>query len=197
MNPYGNAGMGKMRMDPTGRFRLLAFMAAAIASVGLVALGVQIGTDGLRSNGPERNAASATAAPTAAVVDLRRARPIPGLDQALDSGLPVELAGGVGLPDAQAGAAQVMVPDEAPAPSSAPSNPSDAPAPVEQPPISDLPLAPVAEPLLPVASPILEPLEPVLNPLLAILDPLVSTGSTKNTTATTGLLPTLVGMLGL
>jgi hypothetical protein len=63
--------MSGPRLASPATFRLVAASAAAVASLGVVALGVQLGTHGLVGDGPGRNPGSASASPVAAVVDAR------------------------------------------------------------------------------------------------------------------------------
>ena len=192
-------GMADLSLESPTTFRLVAAATATVASLALVALGVQLGTDGL-GIGSDRNPASASASPAAAVVDLGRPRVAPDLSDTLLSLFPAALttpaASGATTLSAGSGAAA-----PAPAPAPAPSEPAPAPAPEPAP-------TPLPEPLpsapLPDPSPILAPLEPVvdtvtdgLGALGTALDPEPEPGDTASAEAPVDLLPTLTGLLGL
>lgn len=143
--------------------RLVSASVAAIAALGVVALGVRLGTDGLGS-APARNPASATATPAAAVVD--RARPAgSALEQAVLSTLADDeataTATAVDAPAAPAGPTPAPTPADAPPPAPAPA-PEPAPAPDE--PVAPLPDSPVPLPVDP---------EPVVAPVEETVDTLV------------------------
>lgn len=193
--------MADLSLESPTTFRLVAAATATVASLALVALGVQLGTDGF-GIGSDRNPASASASPAAAVVDLGRPRVAPDLSDTLLSLFPAALT-----TPAVPGATTILTGSgpspAAPAPAPAPSEPAPAPAPEPAP-------APLPEPLpsapLPDPSPVLEPLEPVvetvtdgLGALDATLEPEPEPGTTDTTEepVEVDLLPTLTGLLGL
>ncbi len=191
--------MAELRLDAPSAFRIVAAAAATVASLGLVALGVQIGTNGLGSGGPERNPASAAASPAAAVVNLGRTRPVPSLGETILAllptpavVLPVVTAPGVAsttsaLDDPSLDRpAAVPSPADAPSPAPAPAPAPPGPVPTPTPPV--LP-APTDPPPVPGTEPIIDPVAPLLDPLLdVLLDPGSSDG--------TPLVPTLAGIAG-
>ena len=194
--------MADPSLDSPASFRLVAAAAAMVGSLALVALGVQIGTDGLGSGGPDRNPGTEAASPAAAVVDLPRMRPESGLDQTLLSLLPLPAATDVGstsgAPFAPASGstgtgstgapAGPPPPDPGPAPD--PTTPVPVPAPTPPPP-----------PVLPAdPSPLLEPLEPILDPVVeTVVEPITggSDGGQTEQPLTSSLLSTLTVLLGL
>lgn len=198
-------GMADLSLDSPSAFRLVAAAAATVGSLALVALGVQIGTDGLGSLGPDRNPASETIAPAAAVVDQGRVRGAQGLDQTLRSLVPLSLAPlgsgaaagsagldgptGTNLTAPGAGSTSAAGPngtagpsaDPAPAPAPGPTSPIPVPVPTPEP----VPLTP-AVPALPDPAPVLEPLAPVLDPLLELVGGSSSSSSSSPSTTPSG-----------
>lgn len=199
--------MADLSLDSPTSFRLVAAAAATVASLALVALGVQIGTDGLGADDPGRNRAATASSRSAAVVDDRsRPRPEVGLDQTLLSLVPVAppaaSAPTASTSTAAGGSGGAPAPSPAPAEPAPPApGPSPAPAPVPVP-APEVPPAP-AVPSVPDAEPLLGPLEPVLEPLVeGVVDPLATLGApapeaTPSASSNAGLLSTLAGLLGL
>lgn len=190
-------GMADLSLESPTTFRLVAAATATVASLALVALGVQLGTDGL-GIGSDRNPASASASPAAAVVDLGRPRVAPDLGDTLLSLFPAALT-----TPASTGATSLTTGSgpspSAPAPAPAPSEPTPAPAPAPAP--APLPPAPAPAPL-PDPSPVLAPLEPVVETVTDGLGTLVTepepeAGDAGTTEDPVGLVPTLTGLLGL
>lgn len=190
--------MAALSLQSPGAFRLVAASAAMVGSLALVALGVQIGTNGLGTDGPDRGPATATASPAAAVVGVARGRTTPpALQDALAALVPLAPAvggagsattsgvGGTGTGSSSGGDTPPGAgPTSAPAPSPAPNGPAPTPSPVPVP----LPAPPPTPVPVPDPVPILDPLAPVLGPVLG--------GSSTGATGP-GLLPTLTGLLGL
>lgn len=185
--------MADPRLSSPAAFRLVAVAAAAVASLGFVALGVQLGTDGLGSDGPGRNPGSATASPAAAVVDLARTRPpSPTLEEQFITLLSASLAPGVGStssgsPPVDAGSGTGS---DAPAPPSGdpvpPTTPDDPPAVVPPGP------PPIPDPILPDPGPLPDPvaiLDPIVDPVLG--------GLTGTDPSSAGLSQTIDEVLGL
>lgn len=161
--------MSEALLSPSASLmRLLSVSVAALAALALVVLGVKIGTDGLGVLTGERNPASVTLSPTAALVDLPRARPTtanpdlrgtllsllpPGaLDERIDTpAAPAPLApvAGPGAPTSGPAPSTDTAPPVAPAPEPAPAPlPTDAlPVPVPVPVPAPIP-APVSDPVV-------------------------------------------------
>jgi hypothetical protein len=165
--------MSDPRLASPSTLRLVAAAAAAVASLGVVALGVQLGTNGLVGDAPGRNPGSATASPAAAVVD--RARTGAGsaeLDQILLSLVPAAGAGSSGTSStANAAATTPTAAEPASAPEAAPSAPppGDGSTPVPPtPPVTTPPLPPAPAP---APTPTLPPeLDPVVDPIIGVID---------------------------
>ena len=190
--------MADLSLESPTTFRLVAAATATVASLALVALGVQLGTDG-SGIGSDRNPASATASPAAAVVDLGRPRSAPDLRDTLLSLFPAALT-----TPAVSGATTISTgsgpaPAPAPSPAAPAPEPAPAPAPAPTPDPAPLPSAPLPDP-----SPVLAPLEPVVETvtdevgtLATALDPEPGATGTTEEPVEVDLLPTLTGLLGL
>ncbi len=173
--------MSEALLSPSASLmRLLSVSVAALAALALVVLGVKIGTDGLGLLTGERNPASVTLSPTAALVDLPRARPTtanPDLRGTLLSLLPpgaldAAVDDAPATPAPSAPPAIPAAPAAGPAPSTEPAPPgAPAPAPTPAPtPIGALPV-PVPTPV-PVPAPIPAP---VSEPVVGTVDQLIET----------------------
>jgi len=156
--------------------RLLSVSVAALAASALVVLGVMIGTDGLGLLGGERNPASVTLAPTAALVDLPPARPTlqsTDLRATLLSLLPPGALDAVSNDPAAA-----IIAPAAPAPDPA----VPAPSPEAVPPVGPAPEpAPAPVPTDPLPVPVPAP-PPGTEPVVGTVDQLV-----ESVTGTLGL----------
>ena len=169
--------MSDPRLSSPSSIRLVAAAAAAVASLGVVALGVQLGTSGLVGDGPGRNPGSTSATPASATIDLPRSRPGATLEQELIALVPAVGTGAFGsssaagaFPPAPAPAAPAPTPpgpaDQAPAPTP-PSTPVPIPAPESPVPTPETPI-PAPEPTIPPAlDPIVEPIDDALSGLVA------------------------------
>lgn len=196
--------MSDPRLSSPSSIRLVAAAAAAVASLGVVALGVQLGTSGLVGNGPGRNPGSTSATPASATVDLPRSRPSASLDQQLIALVPGVGAGAFGSSSAAASFTAAPAP-VAPAPSapSAPSDggggggtappPSPSPVPVPTPvPTPETPV-PAPEPTIPPA------LDPIVEPVADVAEDLGLTPPVggESQTPTEPTAPTLDGLIEL
>jgi hypothetical protein len=208
--------MAASYLESPGAFRLVAAAAATVGSLALVALGVQIGTNGLGIDGPDRNPASATASPAAAVVDIARPRATPpALDDTLASLVPLGgLAGvdgsgggpsagstGSSLTGAGTGGAAAGGTTGGDASAPPPSDPAPTvPVPVPAPPTTPTVPLPGTPPTIPDPVTILDPL-PLVGPIVGGLTGSgtgsTSSGSAAGSAGGVGLLPTLTGLLGL
>ena len=171
--------MSDPRLSSPSSIRLVAASAAAIASLGVVALGVQLGTSGLVGDGPGRNPGSASATPASATVELPRSRPAATLEQQLIALVPAVGASAFGS-SSSAGAfsssSAVPVADPAPAPAAPPADggapaPAPPPSPVPTPiPTPETPI-PAPAPTIPAPAPTVPPtLEPVVEPVVEAVD---------------------------
>ncbi len=168
--------MSEALLSPSASLmRLLSVSVAALAASALVVLGVMIGTDGLGLLRGERNPASVTLSPAAALVDLPRARPTaqsadlratllsllpPGaLDTVSDDPAAATIA-----PAAPAPAPTALTPTPEAAPPAGPApEPAPAPAPTDALPVP-LPV-PVPAPAPPAA----------VEPVVGTVDQLIET----------------------
>ena len=165
--------MSGPRLESPSTFRLVAASAAAVASLGVVGLGVQLGTHGLVGDGPGRNPGAASAAPAAAVVD---ARVIPvsdgsaSLEQALQALAPS--LGGAEFGSSFTGGAGGVGGTTAATPPSDPGAGGGGSAGPQVPPTTVPPTGPVTIPPPPAGAPaptIPPALDPVLGPVLDAL----------------------------
>jgi hypothetical protein len=200
--------MAALSLESPGAFRLVAAAAATVGSLALVALGVQLGTNGLGTDGPDRNPATATASPAAAVVDLARPRATPpALQDALTALVPFAGAGagpssGAGSTGAlggsltaapsDGGTSTAPAPAPAPSPAPAPTDPVASPVPTPVLPGPGPGPSPTPTPTVPDPVAVLDPLSPLLAPVVGDLGT-----SSRDATGSAGLLPTLTGLLGL
>ena len=172
--------MSDPRLSSPSSIRLVAAAAAAVASLGVVALGVQLGTAGLVGDGPGRNPGSSSASPASASVELPRSRPVASLEEQLVALVPAvgttsfgsSPSGGSGfasigpVPDGSGGAA-------APADGGAP---APAPSPLPTPPIP-APVPPVGGPTTPALPAPTPTIPPILDPVVApVIDALSGLG---------------------
>ena len=166
--------MSDPRLSSPSSLRLVAAAAAAVGALGVVALGVQLGTSGLVGDGPGRNPGSASATPASASVELPRSRPGTTLEQTLVSLIPAAGATAFGSSTGTA----------ASAPAPAPTPTADA-APAPQPPPSDTPSSPV--PTLPAPTPTIPAptptVPPAIEPVVEAVDDTVAdvTGTVEGT----------------
>ena len=194
--------MSDPRLSSPSSIRLVAAAAAAVASLGVVALGVQLGTSGLVGDGPGRNPGSTTATPASATVDLPRSRPGATLDQQLLALVPGVGAGAFGSSSAAGSFSPASAPVEpaaAPAPTTETPAPAPAPAPAPSPVPAPLPESPVPVPT-PTPAPTVPPaLEPIVEPVTDVIDtvgqlaPVVE----ESQTAAAPTAPTLDGLVRL
>lgn len=169
--------MSEALLSPSASLmRLLSVSVAALAALALVVLGVKIGTDGLGVLTGERNPASVTLSPTAALVDLPRARPTatnPDLRGTLLSLLPpgaLDVADEATVTATPAASTATPAAPTGPAPSTD-TAPPEAPAPGPAP-------APLPTDALPVPVPVPVPTPipvPVSDPVVGTVDQLVET----------------------
>jgi hypothetical protein len=162
-------------LHPTARasLRSLAVAVAAVLALGLVALGVRIGTTGFGS-GRDRSPADATVQPAAAVIDRSPAPVVAALE------VPVDVTPVATPVDVASSPAGATVTAASPAPAAPTGGTTDAPAPEPAPvtPISPLPDAPVATPAVPsvpAPAPAPAPTSPVpdlTDPVQQLLNPL-------------------------
>jgi hypothetical protein len=193
--------MSDPRLSSPSSIRLVAAAAAAVASLGVVALGVQLGTAGLVGDGPGRNPGSSSATPASASVDLPRTRPGTTLEDQLIALVPAVGATAFGSSSSSGfGTASA-----APAPSdaaAAPTGPSDggtspAPSPVPTTPIPtpETPAAPTpALPAVPTLPPVLDP---VVDPIDDALSGVGVAPTTNESGAAPSAAPTLDGLIRL
>ena len=187
--------------------------AAAVASLGVVALGVQLGTSGLVGEGPGRNPGSTSATPASATVELRRSAAGATLDQQLIALAPgARRASAFGSSCGLAPSRRTPPPtsDAVPAPAPAPADGGTAPArprrrrcrtlPVPAPiPTPPTPV-PTPTPTIPAPAPTIPPaLEPVVEPVIDVLAGLGVAESARRagptSTAPASTAPTLDGLI--
>ena len=161
--------MSDPRLSSPSSIRLVAAAAAAVGALGVVALGVQLGTSGLVGDGPGRNPGSATATPASATVELPRSRPGATLEQTLVSLFPAAGATAFGSSTA-AGA----TPLPAPAPSAGDGGTGPAPSPNPPPTTPPLPTTPVTPPTTPSLPAPPATIPPALDPVVEVVDDALS-----------------------
>ena len=196
--------MSDPRLSSPSSIRLVAAAAAAVASLGVVALGVQLGTSGLVGDGPGRNPGSSSATPASATVDLPRSRPGASLEEQLIALVPA--LGTTAFGSSSSGRAVSASPAAGDA--AAPAGPADgggaapAPSPVPTIPTPAPPVAPT--PTLPAPTPTIPPaLDPVVDPIDDVLSGITGggTGSTDSGSASSTTPPpattTLEGLIRL
>ncbi|HUP87035.1 MAG TPA: hypothetical protein VM143_15380 [Acidimicrobiales bacterium] len=170
--------MSDPRLSSPSSIRLVAAAVAAVASLGVVALGVQLGTNGLVGDGRGRNPGSATATPASATVDLPRSRGDLFQTQ-IDSATIAPVTGGTDAVDASATpapAGPVAVPPSAdPDPIASPV-PGPTPGPTT--PAPTLPPTPVPTPTIPPA------LDPIVEPVADLIDGLGGASTDSSATPT-------------
>lgn len=204
--------MSDPRLSSPSSIRLVAATAAAVASLGVVALGVQLGTSGLVGGGPGRNPGSTTATPASASVQLPRSRPGAILEQQLIALVPGVGASSFGSSSAPAGPL-TSGPSTVTAPPAAPAAPTDgggAPAPAPAPgpaplaPPIPTPTAPLPAPAptvpapAPTVPPALDPVvDPVVEPVGDAVDGLGLPIGQQSEAATPAPAPTLDGLIRL
>lgn len=165
--------MSDPRLSSPSSIRLVAAAAAAIASLGVVALGVQLGTNGLVGDGPGRNPGSNSATPASATVDLPRARSGVTLDDTLIALVPAAGANAFG----SSSSAGAFSPSGTPAgaTTAAPAGPADggsapAPAPGPVPPAPTLPAPTVPAGPTPTVPTPPATIPPILDPVVEPID---------------------------
>src|SRR5687768_2496888 len=201
-------GMSDPRLSSPSSIRLVAAAAAAVASLGVVALGVQLGTSGLVGDGPGRNPGSTSATPASATVELPRSRPAANLEQQLIALVPGVGAGAFGSSSASGAFSATPAPttDTAAAPAPPADNGTPAPAPAPSPVPAPIPTpptpVPTPTPTIPAPAPTIPPaLDPIVEPVTDVIDGLGVTdplaGQAQTSTAPAPPAPTLDGLIKL
>lgn len=200
--------MSDPRLSSPSTIRLVAAAAAAVASLGVVALGVQLGTSGLVGNGPGRNPGSSSATPASATVDLPRSRPTATLEEQLVALVPGVGTTSFGSSPSGGSATTTPAPSDT---SSAPAGPGDggttpapggpvpdSPVPTPEPPATPPPTVPTPPPSpAPTVPPELAPIvEPIDDALSGVTDPPADeSGSATEEPAPTAILEGLIRLL--
>lgn len=200
--------MSDPRLSSPSSIRLVAAAAAAVASLGVVALGVQLGTSGLVGDGPGRNPGSASATPASASVELPRSRPGATLEQQLVALVPGvgttafgSSSGGGGSSPSSPVATGALAPAPAPTDGGAPA-PTPSPSPVpplptpESPVVAPTPTIPASPVTIPPAlDPVVEPVDDALSGLG--VPPVTEESSTSTTAPAPAPTATLDGLIRL
>ena len=196
--------MSDPRLSSPSSIRLVAAAAAAVASLGVVALGVQLGTSGLVGDGPGRNPGSSSATPASATVELPRSRPGANLEQQLISLVPGVGASAFGSSSGGSSVSPAPAADPAPSATPAPTDggtpppapaPSPSPVPVPTPVPAPTPTIPGPAPtptIPPALDPVVEPVGDVVEGVGTAL-PLADQTPTAPAPTLDGLVKLLLG----